>query len=165
VFEASEPSDTPVLGRQGVPLASSTQLGLGVVACVISLAAFFPQIVSASEVSNRYHHLDHAGQFFTGALVGLLLGSQPTISRRLGDHSSIGLAVVLIAPAVMMLVMVPRFYAPLEPHPLQHVLYHLAMAACGLATGVGVTRLGLVTGRLMFVLSVGMPLMFAAAMK
>jgi hypothetical protein len=39
------------------------------------------------------------------------------------------------------------------------------MAGCGLATGVGATRLGLVTGRLMFVLSIGMPLMFAAAMK
>jgi hypothetical protein len=39
------------------------------------------------------------------------------------------------------------------------------MAAFGLATGLGVTRLGRVTGRLMFVLSVGMPLMFAAAMK
>lgn len=165
VFEVSEPSDTPVLAREGVPFASSTQLGFGVVACVISLAAFFPQIVSASEVSNRYHHLDHAGQFFTGALVGLLLGSQPAISRRLGDHSSTGLAVVLIAPTVMMLVMVPRFYEPLEPHPLEHALYHLAMAACGLATGVGATRLGLVTGRLMFILSVGMPLMFAAAMK
>ena len=76
-----------------------------------------------------------------------------------------GLAAVLIAPTVMMLVMVPRFYEPLEPHPLEHSLYHLAMAACGLPTGVGATRLGLVTGRLMFVLSVGMPLMFAAAMK
>jgi cytochrome c oxidase subunit I len=158
-------TEAPLLIRKGVPLASPTQLGLGVVACVISLAAFFPRIVNASEISNRYHHLDHAGQFFTGALVGVLLGSQPAISRRLGDHSSIGLAAVLIAPTVMMLVMVPRFYEPLEPHPLEHALYHLAMAACGLATGVGATRLGLVTGRLMFVLSIGMPVMFAAAMK
>ena len=109
-----------------------------------------PRSSNASETSNRYHHLDHAGQFFTGALVGLLLGSQPAISRRLGDHSSTGLAAVLIAPTVMMLVMVPRFYEPLEPHPFEHALYHLAMAACGLATGLGATRLGLVTGRLMF---------------
>jgi cytochrome c oxidase subunit I len=165
VSKAPQPSDPSLLARQGVPLASPTQLGLGVVACVISLAAFIPQIVNASEVSNRYHHLDHAGQFFTGALVGVLLGSQPAISRRLGNHSSIGLAAVLVAPTVMMLVMVPRFYEPLEPHPLEHALYHLAMAGCGLATGVGATRLGLVTGRLMFVLSIGMPLMFAAAMK
>jgi hypothetical protein len=64
-----------------------------------------------------------------------------------------------------MLAMVPRIYEPLEHDPVQHALYHLTMAAFGLATGLGVTRLGRVTGRLMFVLSVGMPLMFAAAMK
>jgi hypothetical protein len=38
------------------------------------------------------------------------------------------------------------------------------MAALGLLTGLGATRLGLVSGRLMFILSIGMPLMFAAAM-
>ena len=54
------------------------------------------------------------------------------ISRRLGDHSSIGLATVLVAPMLMMLVMVPRFYEPLERHPFEHALYHLAMAAFGL---------------------------------
>jgi cytochrome c oxidase subunit 1 len=162
---ASLPSDVPLLMRQGVPLASPSQLGFAIVASVVGLAAFFPQIVNASEASNRYHHLDHAGQFFTGAMVGALLGSLPTISHRLGDHSSIGLATVLVAPMLMMFVMVPRFYEPLEPHPFEHALYHFAMAACGLLTGVGATRLGLVTGRLMFVLSVGMPLMFAAAMK
>jgi hypothetical protein len=162
---ASLPPDTPLPTRKGVPLASSPQLGFGVAASVIGLAAFFPQIVDASAASNRYHHLDHAGQFFTGAMLGVVLGSLPTISRRLGEHSSIGLATVLVAPTLMMLVMVPRFYEPLEPHRVEHALYHVAMAACGLLTGVGATRLGLVTGRLMFVLSVGMPLMFAAAMK
>ena len=59
-------------------------------ACVVALAAFFPQVVDASEVSIRYHHLDHAGQFFFGAMLGLLLGSLPAVSRRLGDHSSLG---------------------------------------------------------------------------
>jgi hypothetical protein len=38
------------------------------------------------------------------------------------------------------------------------------MAALGLVTGLGATRLGLVAGRLTFVLSVGMMVMFAAAM-
>ena len=47
------------------------QLGLGVAACVVGLAAFFPQVVDASEVSIRYHHLDHAGQFFFGVMLGL----------------------------------------------------------------------------------------------
>jgi cytochrome c oxidase subunit 1 len=159
---APEPADR---GLQGLPLASPTQLGFALAACIVALASFFPQVIDASEVSNRYHHLDHAGQFFLGAVAGLLLGSLPSVSRRLGDRSSLGLATVLAAPMLMMLVMVPRIYEPLESDPLHHALYHLAMAAFGLATGLGATRLGLVTGRIMFALSVGMPLMFAAAMK
>jgi cytochrome c oxidase subunit 1 len=157
--------ETPMPARRGVPLVSPAQLALGAAACIVGLAAFFPQIVNASEASVRYHHLDHAGQFFLGAVLGLLLGSLPSISRRLGDHSSLGLAAVLTAPTLMMLVMVPRFYEPLERHPFEHALYHLAMAAFGLLTGLGATRLGLVAGRIMFILSVGMPVMFAAAMK
>ena len=39
-----------------------------------------------------------------------------------------------------------------------------ATGELGLATGIGASRLGLVTGRLTFVLSVGMMVMFAAAM-
>jgi cytochrome c oxidase subunit 1 len=150
--------------RRGLPLSTSAQLGLGAAACVVALAAFLPQVVEASEVSNRYHHLDHAGQFFAGAIFGLLLGSVPSISRRLGNRSSLGLVAVLAAPTLMMLLMVPRIYEPLEHHPLEHASYHLAMAAFGLITGLGATRLGLVTGRLMFTLSIGMALMFAAAM-
>jgi hypothetical protein len=72
---------------------------------------------------------------------------------------------VIVAPAAMMLVMVPRFYEPLERHPFEHALYHLAMAAFGLAAGVGASRLGRVGGRLSAFLSVGMVLLFAAAMK
>ena len=155
----------PRLARRGVPLASPAQLSFGVAACVVGLAAFFPQIVNASEAGVRYHHLDHAGDFFFGAMLGLLLASLPTISRRLGDHPSLGLAAVLAAPMLMMLVMVPRIYEPLERHPFEHALYHLGMAGLGLVTGLGATRLGLVAGRLMFILSVGMPVMFAAAMK
>ena len=49
-----------------------------------------------------------------------LLGSLPAVSRRLGDHSSLGLATVLVAPTLMMLVMVPRIYEPLERHPFEH---------------------------------------------
>jgi hypothetical protein len=153
------------LGRRGLPLATRAQLGFGLAACVVGLSAFFPQIVAASETGTRYHHLDHAGGFFFGATLGLLIGCVPTISRRLGERSTAGLASVLVAPALMMVVMVPRFYEPLESRPFEHALYHLGMAALGLITGLGATRLGLVAGRLMFVLSIGMPIMFAAAMR
>jgi hypothetical protein len=150
--------------RDRAPLATPGQLAVGVAVCVASLAAFFPQIVDASEATSRYHHLDHAGQFLLGATLGLVLGSLPRVSRRLGDRSSIGLAAVILAPTVMMLMMVPRVYEPLEHHAFEHALFHVAMAALGLLTGLGATRLGLVSGRLMFILSIGMPLMFAAAM-
>ena len=157
--------EAPQSARRGVPLAGPAQLGFGLAVCVVALAAFFPQIVHASETSIRYHHLDHAGEFLLGTVVGLLLGSTPAVSRRLGEHSSYGLAAVIVAPTVMLMLMVPRFYEPLERHPFEHALYHLAMAAFGLVAGLGSTRLGLVAGRLAAFLSVGMALMFAAAMK
>jgi hypothetical protein len=160
----ASPQSAQPLARRGLPLASPAQLGLAAAACVVGLLSFFPQVVDASEVSTRYHHLDHAGQFFLGAMLGLLLGSLPTFSRRFGTRSTIGLTAVIATPMLMMLVMVPRIYEPLERHPLEHALYHLAMAALGLVTGLGATRLGLVAGRLMFVLPVGMMVMFAAAM-
>jgi cytochrome c oxidase subunit 1 len=148
-----------------VPLAGPVQLCFGVAACVASLAAFFPQVVEASETSIRYHHLDHAGHFFLGLMVGLVLGSLPAVSGRLGDRSALGLTAVIVAPAAMMLVMVPRFYEPLEQHSFEHALYHVGMAAFGLVTGLGASRLGRVGGRLAAFLALGMMLLFAAAMK
>jgi len=148
-----------------VPLATAAQLAVGVAAAVIGLAAFFPQIVHASEASIEYHHLDHAADFFFGVVVALALGSLPSVSRWLGKRESIGLAAVILAPTVMMLVMVPSIYEPLERHPFEHALYHLAMAAFGFITGLGATRLGRVTGRLAAFLAVGMAVMFAAAMS
>jgi cytochrome c oxidase subunit 1 len=159
------PRPLEALGDTGVPLASPAQLALEVAGCVVGLAAFFPQVVDVSEASIRYHHLDHAGHFFFGVMLGLVLGSLPTISRRLGERPTLGLTAVIAAPTLMMLVMVPRFYEPLERHPFEHALYHLAMAALGLVTGLGATRLGRVTGSLAAFLAVGMAVMFAAAMK
>jgi hypothetical protein len=163
------PAEAPLPGEvpadAGVPFATRGQLALGAAGCVVGLAAFFPQVVDASEASVRYHHLDHAGHFAVGVMVGLLLGSLPTISRRLGERPSLGLTAVVAAPTLMMLVMVPRFYEPLERHPFEHALYHLAMAALGLTAGLGATRLGRVTGRLAAFLAVGTAIMFAAAMK
>jgi len=159
------PAAEPAPGRTGAPLSGPVQLGFGVAVCVVSLVAFFPQVVDASEASIRYHHLDHTGHFLFGTTLGLLLGSLPAVSRRLGQRPAWGLTAVIVAPAVMMMVMVPRFYEPLERHPFEHALYHLAMAAFGLVTGLGATRLTPLGGRLTAFLSVGMALMFAAAMK
>jgi len=145
------------------PLDGPRQLALAAAACVVSLAAFFPQVISASETSVRYHHLDHAGQFFLGTLLGLLLGSTGAVSRRLGDRPGLGLTAVVVVPAVMMLLMVPRFYEPLEGHGAAHAAYHLALAGCGLLTGLGASRLGILAGRLTAFLAIAMTLMFAAA--
>lgn len=161
---ADEPAQLEALRDAGLPYASPPQLALGAALCVVGLAAFFPQVVDASEASIRFHHLDHAGHFFFGVALGLLLGSLPAVSRRLGPRPTLGLATVIAAPTVMMLLMVPRFYEPLERHPFEHALFHLAMAAFGLATGLAATRLGRVTGLLVAFLAVGMCVMFAAAM-
>src|SRR5581483_2489177 len=81
--EEPRPFEAPT--DAGVPLANPQQLALGVAGCVAGLAAFFPQVVDASEASIRYHHLDHAGHFFLGVMLGLVLGSLPALSRRLGE--------------------------------------------------------------------------------
>lgn len=151
-------------GPLDVPLVGRTQLGLGIAAALLGLIAFAPKAIEATETSTRLHHLDHAGHFFVGAMVGLVLASLPAISRRLGPRPSLGLAAVIGAPTVMMLLMVPRFYEPLEDVPVEHALFHVAMAAFGFVTGVAATRLGRVTGWAMLILSISMPLMFAAAM-
>jgi hypothetical protein len=98
-------------------------------------------------------------------MAGLMIGSLPAVSRAVGDRASLGLAALMVAPAAMMLVMVPRLYEPLESHSFEHALYHLAMAVLGLVTGLGASRLGRVGGRLSAFLSVGMVLLYAAAMK
>jgi cytochrome c oxidase subunit 1 len=162
-LEAQQLHDRPP-GRRGPPLGTAADLGFAVAFAVILVVAFFPGIVEASETSTRYHHLDHAGQFTLGVLLGLLLGSLPAVSRLLGDHASWGLTAVIVAPALMMLLMVPRLYEPLEGNDLDHALFHLAMAAFGLVTALGATRLTPLGGRLTAFLAVAMALMFAAAL-
>ena len=144
-----------------LPLTHPAQLAGGLAATVVGLAAFFPQVVHASETSIRYHHLDHAAQFFFGIALGVTLGSLPAVARRLAGRFELGLGAVVAVPALMLLAMVPRFYEPLEAHPVDHALYHVGMAALGLVVGLGTTRLGLVAGRIAIVLSIGMALMFA----
>jgi cytochrome c oxidase subunit 1 len=146
------------------PIDGPWQIAFAAAACVVALSAYFPQVIDASEASIRYHHLDHAGQYFLGTMLGLLLGSYGVVARRLGDHPGVGLAAVVVVPVVMMLLMVPRLYEPLEKHSAAHAGYHLAMGVLGVLTGLGASRLGAVTGRLSAFLAVAMALMFAAAM-
>jgi hypothetical protein len=102
---------------------------------------------------------------FLGAMLGFLLGSLPRIFARLGDHPNAGLAAVIAGPTAMMALMVPRLYESLEHHTFEHFFYHLGMAAFGVITGLGATRLGVVAGRLTLALAVAMPILFAAAVK
>ena len=62
----------------------------------------------------------------------------------------------------MLLVMLPSIYESFEGNDWVHLLYHLGITALGVVTGLAAGTLGLVTGRLVFVLSIGMALMYAA---
>ncbi|HEY6055566.1 MAG TPA: cbb3-type cytochrome c oxidase subunit I, partial [Gaiellaceae bacterium] len=154
----------PVRHPVGLPLQTGPQLAFGAAACVVGLFAYFPQVISASEAGTRWHHLDHAAQFLFGGMIALVLACLPRVSQRLGERPGLGLAAVLGSSSVMLLLMVPRFYEPLESHSALHALFHVAMAALGFVAGVGATRLGTVTGRLSFVLAVAMTLWFAGGM-
>jgi len=145
-----------------LPLATPAQLGVGLAAAVVSVAAFLPPVVNASENSTRYTHLDNAGIFFFGLAVGVTVGCLPAVSRLLGSHFMLGLAAVVVLPAAMLLTMVPGVYAHLEPYPVEWGYYLAHNVALGLLVGLGSTRLGLVAGRLAIFLSVGMMLLFAA---
>jgi cytochrome c oxidase subunit I len=147
----------------GEALASPLQLGAAVAVAVACIFSFLPPIARAAEHSTRYHHLVHAGQFLLGAALGMLVASLPAVFRRLGPRAAdLGIAAVILAPTGVMLAMMPAVYHPLEGRPALHFLYHVGIAALGVVAGLGAGSLGRVTGRLSFVLAVGMALMFAA---
>ena len=146
------------------PLWSRRQLAAAAFLVVGGIAAFLPPVIDAADKSTRLHHLDHAGQFFFGAALGLVLASWPRAHRRLGEHPGLGLAAVLAASSAMLLLMVPRLYEPLEPHAVYHALFHVGMAVLGLVAGLGASRLGPAGGRAAFVLAVAMTFWFSAAM-
>ena len=145
----------PPLGPIGVTAA--------VAAAVASAFVFLPPVQDASEGSAQFHHLAHAVQFLMGAALGLALLSTPSLFERLRPRwSNAGLVAVIVAPAVMLLAMIPSLYGSLDTHPFAHALYHGALVGLGLLTGMGAALLGRVPGRILFVLSVGMALMYAA---
>ncbi len=147
----------------GRPLATPFQLGTMVAVAVACLFSFLPPISRAAEQSTRYHHLLHGGEFLLGAALGLIVASLPEVHGRLGRRAAdVGLAAVILAPALLMLVMEPAVYEPLNDRPVLHVLYHDAIAILGVAVGIGAGSLGRITGRIAFVLALGMMLMYAA---
>lgn len=144
------------------PLTSPLQITLAVAAAVAASFVMLPDLVDASEASVQFHHLAHAAQFFLGAAVGCALASSPAIFRRFVGWSNLALAVVVLAPAAMLLLMVPAVYAEFEGDEALHVAYHDLVIVLGFASGFSAALLGRVTGRLLIVLSVGMMLMYAA---
>jgi hypothetical protein len=171
-YLAKEPREPDVRPEEPLPdvpepagraLATPFQLGAMVALAVVCLFSFLPPVVDASEASTRYHHLLHAGEFLLGAALGLVVASLPDVHHRLGRRTAdLGLAAVILAPTLMMLVMLPAVYEPLDERPALHFLYHVGIAALGVITGLGAGALGRITGRAAFVLAVGMAVMFAA---
>lgn len=163
-WERIPPSRAPLPERaEPQPLLSTGyQFAAVVAATVVFLGSFAPPITEAVESSVRYHHLQHAAQFLVGMLVGVALASLPSVFSRLRRHPNAGIAAVIGAPVVMLLVMLPSIYESFETNDFVHLLYHVGMTLLGVVTGLGAGTLGLVTGRLVFVLSIGMALMYAA---
>jgi len=152
------PEVSAPLGR---PLSTPVQLAFATSTAVISLASFFPQVTDAAETSARYHHLQHAGNFLFGTVLGLALALVPAV-RRLVLASGLALPLAVLAPAAMMLLMIPGIYTHLEGKPALHAGYHALVAILGVLTGLGAAGLGRHAGRLTAVLAVGMALMYAA---
>jgi cytochrome c oxidase subunit I len=151
-------------GRIISPLTTPLQIAFGVFASTVALTSLFPQVIDASEASPLYHHLDHAAQFFLGAMIAVTLAASPALAR-LRISSSQALLAVILAPAVMLVGMTPSIYNGIDSHPFLHFLYHIGVVALGFITGIGVTRFGAVTGRVVLVLSIGMAAMFAAGVS
>jgi hypothetical protein len=165
-----EPDGAPIAGaaperaRAGPPpLATPLQIGTAVGAATVAVFAFLPGVQEASEVSTQFHHLAHAAQFFLGAAVGAAIGSSPSLYPRLASRwSGLGLAAAILAPAAMLMLMIPGVYGDLDNDATLHGAYHLGIAALGAITGLGAAALGQVAGRLVLGLSVGMAVMYAA---
>ena len=150
-------------GASRPALTTPLQVSIAVAVAVAATFVFLPEISDASEVNDQFHHLAHTAQFLSGAALGLAIGSAPAVFRRLVPRwSGSAIAVVILAPAAMLLLMVPAIYGSLEGNDTTHGLYHLGITALGGLTGVAAALLGTVAGRLLVMLSVGMGLMYAA---
>jgi heme/copper-type cytochrome/quinol oxidase subunit 1 len=145
-----------------LPLHGGPEIALGTAACLVAVISLEPTIVKASEATAQFHHLDHAGQFLFGAVAGLTIMSAWLLGRPVSARpNAVALAVVLLAPAGMLIGMVPRLYSGLDDHPVAHLAYHVGVVAVGVATGAAAAYLGRVPGRLVVFLSIAMAAMYA----
>jgi hypothetical protein len=146
-----------------VPLRSLPQVVAATAVAVLALISLLPSVNDAIGDDVRWHHIQHAVAFSVGALLGLVLGSAPQTARRVGAHlPGVALTLVVVAPALLMLFMVPAVYQDLEDDGALHLLYHVAVIALGVLAGLGAARLGRLTGRLVALLAIAMPLLYAA---
>ncbi len=162
----ADPPEAVVATRGvGAPFRPMVVTYWGLVAMVaVGVAAMFvlyPPFIEASEVNIKWHHLTHAVQFFGGAMLAAAAASTPAMLRRFPGGMGTGLALVAIAPLVMLVVMIPLIYDDLVSNDLLHAVYHLVMIVFGLLTGAGCARLGRVAGWTVLIASVGMAVLFA----
>lgn len=129
---------------------------------VVCLLALLPRTIEIADRTTEAHHLTHSAQFLLGGLVALGLGSRRALLERMPAGASWwALTMVIVAPVVMLLVMTPAIYKPLEKDSGLHLLFHWGIIVLGIATGWACVRFGRVTGMALFVLAVAMGAAFA----
>ena len=132
-------------------------------AAVASGFVFLPAINEAAEAGAQFHHLQHAVQFLMGAaLAAAVVSSIPSLAGLGAGWRNAALAAVILAPAAMLLLMIPGIYGSLEESSLWHATYHGLIVLLGMITGAGACLQGRAVGRLLLLLSVGMALLYAA---
>ena len=161
--EATAPP-RPAPPRRALVPPVSTDAGFVAVAglAVVCALSLLPAVGDLTERSVRAHHVAHAAQFLLGGLLALGLGSLLALRRpRPAARSWWAPAAVIVAPALMLFVMTPAIYGPLERHAVLHVLFHWAILVLGMLTGWASVRFGRVAGLVIFVLAASMGAVFA----
>jgi cytochrome c oxidase subunit 1 len=156
----ADPSATP---DERAPV-SGWALSMTAAAGTVAYVSFFPPVVAAAEAGVRWHHVVHAGEFVSGALLAFSVASVPGVWARLGTrHRDAGIAGVVVAPLAAMLAMTPRFYESVGDEPLLHAMYHIVFFfGLGVVTGLAASTLGRVPAWTLLVLSCGMGVLYAA---
>ncbi len=148
------------------PFSNSFQIGFGAAVACLTLLSIVPTVVNASEASIQWHHVDHTAVFFLGAMVSIVGASIPSVWQAIKNWSeNLALAAVILAPALMLIAMVPRFYGGLESSSIAHGAYHAIFLVLGIVTGLGAARLGRAPAWTMIILAVTMGLLYAGGVS